>query len=119
MCVCVCVCGIVQAFIGVLEDLSKLEQNYPLAKSHMAQFAAGAVSNGIITIAELASPLTNGFLYPLFLLCLQQLAKLKDREWLVKAFQDSKVNLQNMLPGTIVTCMFYLYKYSFDVFAPV
>jgi len=91
-----------QAFISVLEDLSKLEQDYPLAKSHMSQFAAGAVSNGIITIAELASPLTSGFLYPLFLLCLQQLAKLKDREWLVKAFRDSKVNLQNMLPGMSV-----------------
>jgi len=94
------VCVIDQAFIGVLDDLSKLEQDYPLAKSHMAQFAAGAVSNGIITIAELASPLTGGFLYPLFMLCLQQLAKLKDREWLIKAFQDSKVNLQNLLPGT-------------------
>jgi len=88
-----------QAFVSVLEDLSRLEQEYPLAKSHMAHFVAGAVSSGIITIADLASPLTNGFHYPLFLLCLQQLAKLKAREWLVKAFQDSKVNLQNMLPG--------------------
>ena len=87
--------------MGVLEDLSKLEQDHPLAKSHMAQFAAGAMSSGIVTIAELASPLTNGFHYPLFLLCLQQLAKLQDREWLVKAFQDSKVNLQNMLPGML------------------
>jgi len=79
--------------------MSQLEQQRPLAKSHVAQFAAAAVSNGIITIAELASPLTAGFLYPLFMLCLQQLAKLKDKEWLVKAFNDSKVNLQNMLPG--------------------
>ena len=109
--ICICICTLYislfvycidQAFISVLEDLSKLEQDYPLAKSYMSQFAAGAVSNGIITIAELASPLTSGFLYPLFLLCLQQLAKLKDREWLVKAFRDSKVNLQNMLPGMSV-----------------
>ena len=88
-----------QAFINVLENMSQLERDNPLAKSHVAQFAAGAVSIGVITIAELASPLTSGFLYPLFLLCLQQLAKVKDREWLVNAFHDSKVNLQNMLPG--------------------
>jgi len=89
-----------QAFVSVLENMSKLEEENPLAKSHLAQFAAAAVSNSIITIAELASPLTGGFLYPLFLLCLQQLAKTKDKEWLVKAFRDSKVNLQSMLPGT-------------------
>jgi len=88
-----------QAFVSVLESMSTLEQENPLAKSYVAQFAAAAVSNGIISIAELASPLTGGFLYPLFLLCLQQLAKLKDKEWLVKAFHSSKVSLQNMLPG--------------------
>ena len=88
-----------QAFNSILENMTKLEQENPLAKSHVAHFAAAAVSNGIISIAELASPLTSGYLYPLFLLCLQQLAKLKSKEWLVKAFHNSKVNLQNMLPG--------------------
>ena len=89
-----------QAFTSVLEEMSTLEHDNPLAKSHAAQLAAAAVSNGIINIAELASPLAAGFLYPLFLLCLQQLAKLKDKDWLVRAFQCSKVNLQSMLPGT-------------------
>ena len=88
--------------MSVLENMSRLEQQDPLAKSHVAQLSAAAVSNGVITIAELASPLINGFLYPLFLLCLQQLAKVKDKEWLVKAFNDSKVNLQNMFPGISV-----------------
>lgn len=92
-------CFVTQAFVSVLESMFKLEQENPLAKSNVAQFAATAVYHGIITIAQLASPLTGGFLYPLFLLCLQQLAKAKDREWLVKVFRDSKVNLQNMLPG--------------------
>ena len=92
-----------QAFNSVLENMSKLEQEKPLAKSHVAQIAAAAVSHSVITIAELASPLTNGFLYPLFLLCLQQLAKVKSKEWLVKAFHDSKVNLQSMLPGMALT----------------
>jgi len=111
-----------QAFVSVLENMSKLEQENPLAKSHVAQFAAAAVSNSIISIAELASPLTSGFLYPLFLLCLQQLAKLKDNEWLVKAFRDSKVNLQNMLPGTAFLlknshCWFVIVTAAFDFLA--
>jgi len=96
-------CSVDQAFVNVLDNMSQLEQDSPLAKSYVAQLAAAAVANGVITVAELASPLTGGFLYPLFLLCLQQLVKLKDKEWLVKAFHDSKVNLQNMLPGTEFT----------------
>jgi translation initiation factor 4G len=98
MCVCVCVCW--KAFAHLLENLTSLEAENALAKSHVAQFAAGAVSSGVVTIAELASPLTGGAHYPLFLLCLQQLAKLKDKDWLVEAFHASKLNLQSMLPGT-------------------
>ena len=100
----------IQAFVSVLENMTDLERSNPLAKSHVAQFAAGVASNGVITIAELATPLARGFLHPLFLLCLQQLSKVKDRQWLVKAFQDSKVNLQSMLPGTslITVLIFFL-----------
>jgi translation initiation factor 4G len=87
-----------EAFNGVLENMASLEQENPLAKSYVAKFAAGAVANGVVSIAELASPMTGGHFYPLFLLCLQQLAKLKERDWLAKAFCDSKVSLHNMLP---------------------
>jgi len=92
--------------------MSELERETPLAKSHVAQFAAAAVANGVVAISELASPLAAGFQYPLFLLCLQQLAKAKDREWLVKAFHDSKVNLQNMLPGIFSFLDLFLKKTS-------
>lgn len=89
----------VQAFGVLTERMPQLEVDVPLIKSHTAKFAARAVSDGIVTLAELAEPLHNGVRYPLYLLCLQQLHKQNDKEWLVKAFNESKVNLQDMLPG--------------------
>lgn len=73
-------------------------------KSYLAQFAARAVIAELVSVAELAHPLENGTHFPLFLLCLQQTAKLKDREWLTDVFQQSKVNMQKMLPGTASCC---------------
>lgn len=69
-------------------------------KSYLAQFVARAVIAELVSVAELAHPLENGTHFPLFLLCLQQTAKLKDREWITDLFQQSKVNMQKMLPGT-------------------
>lgn len=71
----------------------------PLVKSYLAQFAARAIISELVSISELAQPLESGTHFPLFLLCLQQLAKLQDREWLTELFQQSKVNMQKMLPG--------------------
>lgn len=71
----------------------------PLVKSYLAQFAARAIISDLVSISELAQPLESGTHFPLFLLCLQQLAKLQDREWLTELFQQSKVNMQKMLPG--------------------
>ncbi|XP_078537067.1 eukaryotic translation initiation factor 4 gamma 2 isoform X1 [Lissotriton helveticus] len=87
-----------QAFLNVLEQCPKLEVDIPLVKSYLAQFAARAIIAELVSISELAQPLESGTHFPLFLLCLQQLAKLKDREWLTELFQQSKVNMQMMLP---------------------
>ncbi|XP_063294356.1 eukaryotic translation initiation factor 4 gamma 2 [Pelobates fuscus] len=87
-----------QAFLNVLDQCPKLEVDIPLVKSYLAQFAARAIIADLVSISELAQPLENGTHFPLFLLCLQQLAKLKDREWLTEIFQQSKVNMQKMLP---------------------
>ncbi|XP_077143376.1 eukaryotic translation initiation factor 4 gamma 2 isoform X2 [Ranitomeya variabilis] len=87
-----------QAFLNVLDQCPKLEVDIPLVKSYLAQFAARAIIADPVSISELAQPLENGTHFPLFLLCLQQLAKLKDREWLTELFQQSKVNMQKMLP---------------------
>ncbi|XP_069759826.1 eukaryotic translation initiation factor 4 gamma 2-like isoform X2 [Narcine bancroftii] len=87
-----------QAFLNVLEQCPKLEGDIPLVKSYLAQYAARAVMSELVTLLELAQPFENGTQFPLFLLCLQQLSKLKDREWLADLFQQSKVNMQKMLP---------------------
>ncbi|KAI5608524.1 eukaryotic translation initiation factor 4, gamma 2a [Silurus asotus] len=87
-----------QAFLNVLDQCPKLEGDIPLVKSYLAQVAARAVVADLMSIADLAHPLENGVHFPLFLLCLQQTAKLKDKEWLTDLFQQSKVNMQKMLP---------------------
>lgn len=90
--------NILQAFLGVLDQCPKIEEEIPLVKSYLAQFAARAIIADLVSIADLAHQLENGTHFPLFLLCLQQLVKLKDREWLTDLFQQSKVNMQKMLP---------------------
>uniref|UniRef100_A0A8C7LHT8 Eukaryotic translation initiation factor 4 gamma 2 n=1 Tax=Oncorhynchus kisutch TaxID=8019 RepID=A0A8C7LHT8_ONCKI len=87
-----------QAFLNVLDQCPKIEVDVPLVKSYLAQFAARAVISELVSVAELAQPLENGTHFPLFLLCLQQTARLKDKEWLTDLFQQSKVNMQKMLP---------------------
>ncbi|XP_036440499.1 eukaryotic translation initiation factor 4 gamma 2b [Colossoma macropomum] len=87
-----------QALLNVLDQCPKIEVDIPLVKSYLAQFAARAVITEMVSVAELAHPLENGTHFPLFLLCLQQASKLKDREWLADLFQQSKVNMQKMLP---------------------
>uniref|UniRef100_A0A671S2M0 Eukaryotic translation initiation factor 4 gamma 2 n=1 Tax=Sinocyclocheilus anshuiensis TaxID=1608454 RepID=A0A671S2M0_9TELE len=87
-----------KAFLSVLDQCPKIELDVPLVKSYLAQFAARAIIAELVSMAELAHPLENGTHFPLFLLCLQQMSKMKDREWLTDLFQQSKVNMQKMLP---------------------
>lgn len=93
-----------QALLNVLDQCPKIEVDIPLVKSYLAQFAARAIMAELVTVAELAHPLENGTHFPFFLLCLQQASKLKDREWLIDLFQQSKVNMQKMLPGRCSLC---------------
>ncbi|XP_006819166.1 eukaryotic translation initiation factor 4 gamma 2-like [Saccoglossus kowalevskii] len=87
-----------EGFTSLLEQLPELETEMPLVKSSTAGFAARAINNKVITLSDLAVPMQNGNCYPLFLLTLQQLHKLKDKEWLVQLFNESKINMQSMLP---------------------
>lgn len=84
----------------MLDKMAELESEVPLVKSYISKFAAMGVTEGVTTIQELSEPMQNGTYYPLFLLCLQQMHKLEDKNWLVTNFNESKVSLQNMLPGT-------------------
>uniref|UniRef100_A0A672KZ31 Eukaryotic translation initiation factor 4 gamma 2 n=1 Tax=Sinocyclocheilus grahami TaxID=75366 RepID=A0A672KZ31_SINGR len=77
-----------QAFLSVLDQCPKIELDVPLVKSYLAQFAARAIIAELVSMAELAHPLENGTHFPLFLLCLQQMSKMKDREWLTDLFQQ-------------------------------
>ncbi|XP_041643059.1 eukaryotic translation initiation factor 4 gamma 2-like [Cheilinus undulatus] len=90
--------NLMQAFLSVLDQCPKIEEEVPLVKSYLAQFAARAIIADLVSIADLAHQLENGAHFPLFLLCLQQMVKLNDREWLTDLFQQSKVNMQKMLP---------------------
>ncbi|TMS13552.1 eukaryotic translation initiation factor 4 gamma 2a [Larimichthys crocea] len=90
--------NLLQAFLNVLDQCPKIEEEVPLVKSYLAQFAARAIIADLVSVADLAHQLENGAHFPLFLLCLQQMVKLKDRDWLVDLFQQSKVNMQKMLP---------------------
>lgn len=76
-----------------------LSVDVPLVKSYVAKMAAQAVSNQLVTLLELSDPMNGGSHYPLFLLVLQQLHKLHDSDWVTASFQESKINLQDMLPG--------------------
>lgn len=87
----------------MLDQCPKIEVDVPLVKSYLAQFAALALISELVSVSELAHPLENGTHFPLFLLCLQQTAKLTDKEWLTDLFQQSKVNMQKMLPGRLTT----------------
>ena len=76
-----------------------LEAEVPLVKSHVARFGAMATIRGLVTLTELSEPFEGGVHYPLFLLCLQHMHKIKGESWLVDTFNNSKLDLQKMLPG--------------------
>ena len=82
--------------------MSDLETDLPLVKSHVARFGAMALTLGLVNLTDLADPLENGVHYPLFLLCLQHTHKIKDKQWLVDVFNQSKLDLQSMLPGELL-----------------
>ena len=81
--------------------MSGMETDVPLIKTYVARFGAYAVTESIVTLQELAEPMEQGTYYPLFLLCLQQMLKQKDKDWVVNVFNESKMDLQNMLPGKL------------------
>ncbi|RWS03662.1 eukaryotic translation initiation factor 4 gamma 2-like protein, partial [Dinothrombium tinctorium] len=86
------------AFTNILNQLSELEADIPLVKSHFAGFIARAVSDEIISLKEAFELVKGGQHYPLFLLCLKQLHQIKGQSWLVEKFNDSKINLFLTLP---------------------
>lgn len=89
--------------------MSELEADVPLVKSHVARFGAMAVTLSLVALTDLAEPFEGGVHYPLFLLCLQHMHKVKDKEWLVDTFNRSKLDLQKMLPGWLILFLVILF----------
>ncbi|KAK6973350.1 eukaryotic translation initiation factor 4 gamma 2 [Biomphalaria glabrata] len=87
-----------EGFKQVCNRMSDLETDVPLVKSIMARFGATAVTLGLVTLTDLAEPFEGGVHYPLFLLCLQNIHKMKDKEWLFDTVNRNKIDLQKMLP---------------------
>ncbi|XP_046394850.1 eukaryotic translation initiation factor 4 gamma 2 isoform X1 [Ischnura elegans] len=86
------------AFKELLGQMADKERAIPRIFSYVAGFAANAIIGEIMSLAEVAELCENGAHYPLFLLVLQQLNKTQGKAELTKLFNDSKVNLLNMLP---------------------
>lgn len=86
------------AFKELLGQMADKERAIPRIFSYVAGFAANSVIEEIMSLAEVAEMTENGAHYPLFLLVLQQLNKTQGKAELTKLFNDSKVNLLNMLP---------------------
>lgn len=82
----------------VLGRLDDLVTDVPRVKSHMAGILGYLVGSGTLALADIAEPLEGGQHFPLFLLTLQTLHKLHGKMKLTQIFNDSKVNLLNLLP---------------------
>lgn len=87
-----------QAIKDLINEMETLERDIPRVKSNVAAFMSSAIANHVMSLKEASEPLEGGQHYPLFLLCLQHLHKLKGNEWLFEVFVESKVNLIEMLP---------------------
>lgn len=84
----------------ILQNLSNLESEYHCVKSNISMFAARAVCNTIMTFDELGAIMKHGAHYPLFFLCMQNMHKLKTKEWMRAELEKSKINLLEMLPSS-------------------
>ncbi|XP_058788831.1 LOW QUALITY PROTEIN: eukaryotic translation initiation factor 4 gamma 2 [Phymastichus coffea] len=82
----------------LVNSIAEKESAVPCIASHTAQLTARAIIDGMMQLADLAAVTENGQHYPLFLLTLQQLHKIQDKQTLMEIFNDSKVNLISQLP---------------------
>lgn len=84
----------------MLEKLSDLESEISRIKTISASLIARLVTSDLVTLKQVADQLVSGRHFPLFLLILQHMIKIKDKEWLGGIFKECKINMQIMMPGT-------------------
>lgn len=85
-------------FRDLVAHMAEKDQEIPRIYSHVAGFAAHAIAEELTSLVEISEITENGAYYPLFMLILQQLYKTQGRTKLTQLFNNSKVNLLNMLP---------------------
>lgn len=82
----------------LLTQLTELEVNVPLIKTHLAEVISRSVAAEIITLKD-AYELVRNY-HPMFLLCLQHLKTIQGESWLVQTVEMFKINLMSALPET-------------------
>lgn len=87
-----------QAFKQILSEMSDMEADVPKIKSFVAVYIAYGISDEIIDLTEAFDLTVKTVYYPLFLLTLQYLGQNQDQQWLIKKFNDSKLDLMLALP---------------------
>ncbi len=87
-------------FKVILQSLISLESEYHCVKSNISMYAARAVCDLIISLDDLGALMRHGAHYPLFFLCMQNIHKLKTKEWLRAQLEKSRINLIEMLPAS-------------------
>lgn len=86
---------ILKSLINVLEERENEVNNITSAISVLL---SNAISEQLMSLADIAGLLDNGTRYPLFLLILQNLHKLKGKTDLTELFNNNKINLLTHLP---------------------
>ena len=80
-----------ESYRTMLDLMGDLEADIPRIKSYIAGYVARAVSQEVVSLAEVAEPMEDGNHYPFLLLALQQLSKTMEKPKLAKLFEESKV----------------------------
>ncbi|XP_076801566.1 eukaryotic translation initiation factor 4 gamma 2-like [Clavelina lepadiformis] len=80
------------------EKLGDLESELPRIKSVMASLLARVVVHDLLTLKEVAMRLEGGYLFPLFLLMLQQMMRIKNKDFLLSLFTESNIKMMTMMP---------------------
>ncbi|MCL4121464.1 UNVERIFIED_CONTAM: hypothetical protein GTU68_025152 [Idotea baltica] len=81
----------------IFDQLDDLESEVPRIKSNLALLFCPLIADDLLSLAELVEPLEGGLYFPLFLLILQSLHKSEGKTALISLYNDSKVNLMNLL----------------------
>lgn len=86
-----------ETFRNMLKSLPDLESTVPNILSYFASFAKTAITEDLLTIAQLGELTEDGAHFPLLLLTLEQLSKEMEKQKLTDLFNESKVSLMNSL----------------------